>query len=542
MRRINIKYLFVLTLLIITSNSLFAQVKFFSNFDSGSFKNAGINFTLTGYEPSDSLMENPKIDYFGAVITKSDPDNPARPDLKPSSRWFYFLMTGIKNSTVTLDITTNDSKRPLYSYDNINFSRFSKEEAPAENGKIVKKFDKDSVYIAYFVPYNVERNSKKIAQWSSLPHVKEFSIGKSEKGRDMQMMVISNNIHDGLIPDISGKLNYSEADKNKRVVYIHGRVHPSETPSSWHLESIIDILTQDTPYANDLRSNTIFYILPFANPDGVYEGYSRSNSNGVNIEVNWDDKEEVTSQEVKNIRGFLTKLKKSKITPDMFLNMHSQISPNITYWVHDAKSTSNDYYKDLMLLCNLTMYQNPYFDKDELSFSKVASRYLEGWMRKEFNKKTIAITFETPYSHYHKDSLSTWVTPENLMEQGINSVNAVSDLLALSSSERVVIDEPKRARGFKSKRDHNHFYFGKRYLVSKEAGAVVNYDNKTLPKGEYQVYMWSVGRNVKASEAGENEWVRVGNYTQLSNGNCQYQYQTKSAGERIDRVLFIKEK
>ncbi|MBQ7997775.1 MAG: hypothetical protein IJ296_00375, partial [Bacteroidales bacterium] len=60
--------------------------------------------------------------------------------------------------------------------------------------------------------------------------------------------------------------------------------------------------------AEDLRKNVVFYILPFTNPDGVQEGMSRSNSNGINLEVNYNYPDELTAQEVKNIKAFLTKV------------------------------------------------------------------------------------------------------------------------------------------------------------------------------------------------------------------------------------------
>ena len=139
--------------------------------------------------------------YIYSIKTKVDPANPASPKLEPSKRWFYFLMTGVKDKEVVLNINYNDSKRPVYSYDNINWQRFSKEEVPEDNKSITKIYPSDSVWIAYFVPYNNDRISKKIEEWNNHLDVKEFSIGKSENGRDMTMLAITSNMHDGIIPN-----------------------------------------------------------------------------------------------------------------------------------------------------------------------------------------------------------------------------------------------------------------------------------------------------------------------------------------------------
>ena len=391
--------------------------------------------------------------------------------------------------------------------------------------------------MTYFVPYNNDHLNDKFIEWSSVPNTKEFSIGQSEYNRDMRMLVVTNNIHNGLIPS-NGVLNYNKEDKKKKVIYIHGRVHPSETPSSWQLEGIIDFLTSNNQYANDLRENAIFYILPFTNPDGVEDGMSRSNSNGINLEVNWDNQEEVTAKEVKNIRSFLYNLKNSGIIPTMFLNMHSQIAPHVTYWIHDAESTSDKYYNDLMLLANLTMQDNPYFSKDELSFSKIAPRYLEGWMYDKFNKQTLSTTFETTYSYYHKDENGDWVTPENMKEQGINTINAITDLFDLSKKNRITIDEPKRGRGFKRNTDNNYYYFGDSSLVAKKDGKKVK-DKCEIPEGEYSVYKWNRGESRRISEAGENEGVKIDEIRKKDSEELIYKIKANK-NDKLDRILFIK--
>lgn len=511
--------LFLVGLFMVTAVN--AQVKFNCNFESGSIGEA----KLLASKKIASGQKDSLLQLRYSLATRPDPDNPASPTLPPSKRWFYFLMTGVKGKEITLEIQNNDSKRPLYSYDGVNFIRFSREEVPQENGPITKRYATDSVYIAYFTPYTYSYLNERMAEWAQHSWVDTLNIGRSEAGRNMPLLVVTDK---------------SVPDKTKKIIYIHGRVHPSESPASWHLDQMIDILTGNTQYARELRQNALFYILPFANPDGVYAGMSRSNRNGINLEVNWADPEEVTAQEVKNMRAFLQQLTAKGKPVDLFLNMHSQTDPNLTYWIHTAESTSPAYYKELMLLANLTIDRNPYFGKADLSFSKVGSRYLEGWFWDHFGEQTWAATFETPYTHYFKNPESEWVTLHNLQQSAWHNVYALGDYLQLGRSNRVVADNPRKAARTTQQTDFNTLYFGKNYLVTTRAGAKIKYKGKKLPKGSYEVYRWKAGENLQASKPGQNEWVKQGEFTQRKDGTFKYTYISKEAGEISDAILLVK--
>ncbi len=492
------------------------RIKFFNNFESGSLDSV----SLRDIAVVSAQMQPTHEMYSYDVYSKFDPENPANPQLQPSARWYHFLMTGVKNTEVILDMHNSDARRPFYSYNGKDYVRFSKQECSLD-GRIRKKYESDSVYIAYFVPYTESYLHSRIQEWSKRECVEVSSIGKSENGRVMPLLTVTNSEKD---------------NKGKKRVYIHGRIHTSETPGSWHLDQMIETITGESRYAQDLRNNTIFYILPFTNPDGVQEGRSRSNTNGINLEVNYNSPDSVTAQEVKNILGFLKKVTAEKPL-DLVLNMHSQSLDQVTYWVHSAESTSDEYYKKLMLLCNLTINDNPYFRKDDLKFSKHASRYVEGWFWDNFNGKTVAITFETPYTFYNNKPEGEWVSLENLRSQAMNSVYAVGDYLQTPSFERILVEE-KGGKGFSKAKDQKHIYFGKSYLLAQKNGATVKYRVKNLPAGEYEVYKWNAGAAEKISPEGINEWVLLGTHHQEADGKFTYTYYATGKGDKADMILF----
>ena len=94
--------------LMVISSDLMGQVKFFSNFECGRLGNAELTDSSNIYRPD--------LEYN--ITSAKDPDNPVDTLLEPSSRWFYFLMTGVKGRTVTLKFIDTDPWAPMYSYDN----------------------------------------------------------------------------------------------------------------------------------------------------------------------------------------------------------------------------------------------------------------------------------------------------------------------------------------------------------------------------------------------------------------------------------------
>lgn len=72
--------------------------------------------------------------------------------------------------------------------------------------------------------------------------------------------------------------------KNKKTVFLSSRVHPGETPASFVLNGFIKLLLDGkSQIAAQLRRLYVFKIVPFLNPDGVYNGLYRSDTLGHNL-------------------------------------------------------------------------------------------------------------------------------------------------------------------------------------------------------------------------------------------------------------------
>lgn len=426
--------------------------------------------------------------------TAFDPANPVDTSLAPSGRWFDLLLCGVAGCEVVMDVCNSDPLRPFYSYDGHDYMRFSgtSSVAVAADGRKVYRcrqfFDRDTVRISYFIPYDMQLLKKRIGEWNLSEAVKVGSIGHSTLGEDMPLLEITD---------------FSVPGKGKKTVYIHGRTHTSEAPSSWHLDALITRLADpDDAYAAALRKAVHFYIVPFTNPDGVACGLSRSNITGVNQEINYARPDSLTVREVANIKSFLDSLV-SAGTVDLALNMHSQADDFATYWVHDAKSTSDAYFGELMRFAALTADSNPFIGMDEMSYSAVASRYVEGWFWDNVGERTPAITFETPYSYFGKSG--EWVSTRNLDSLALHSVMAIGDYFGVSVPGRQMVSDGL---------DH-----GKRIRIriSKDCFGEIMHN----PAQEYDVYGWlsdaEAGRLLKGQTGNPDgfqslRWMKIGRF------------------------------
>ncbi|SMF67044.1 M14 family metallopeptidase [Allosphingosinicella indica] len=206
-------------------------------------------------------------------------------------QWFYFRLTGAAGRAVELRIVNcGDSAYPKgwenyrarFSYDREDWRQAETDYA---GGVLTIRLTpaSDSVWLAYFAPYSMERHNDFIADAASHPDVSYRSLGTTLDGQDIDYLSVG-----------TGPLS----------VWLYGRQHPGETMASWWMEGAVARLLDDSdPVARRLRERATFHIVPNMNPDGSRLGHLRTNAAGVNLNREWHTPTAEKSPEVLAVRN-----------------------------------------------------------------------------------------------------------------------------------------------------------------------------------------------------------------------------------------------
>ncbi len=466
-----------LVYILLFASRIFSQVIFESNFDSGN---------LQSVSTSDSI--NFSIRVNSDIV----------------GRWFYFKMKNVKNRYVAVTIQNSDVTRPMYSYDNKNWIRFTAEESPQKN-VFRKTYKEDSVYVAYYVPYSLTQLNEKIKQLVNNPYVKIDTIGFSEQNRPLIVLTITD---------------FTVPDSQKYFIWTHGRTHPSETPSSYHLEGMINYFLSDDEVASHLRTKIKWFILPFINPDGVYLGKSRVNANNKDLETSWNLSPSQTPREVFHTKNFLQSIL-SQRRIYVALNMHSQVANYATFWIHTASSTSNYFYRKQLQFANLQSGNSDFINPSDYSYSNLQAYFPEGWMWANWGDQILALTYETPYTYF---SNGQWIDNSVLDLFGKQTVFGIMEYLGINHQKRFIVDnENATIVGNWNLSNSNSFwnYYGESflYILPADESQFVEWTSPQLSEGKYLIYtMW---QDLATSATDAEYQINTSNYFRVKKVNQQ---------------------
>lgn len=133
-----------------------------------------------------------------------------------------------------------------------------------ERMKVEIHMDSDSLYIARVEPYRLSDLQDLFASLQEEENVRITPIGKTVEGRELKIIQIGD-------------------DHAPNRLFIRARVHPWEAGGNWVVEGIIRTLLAESNQEHSYLSNYSVYILPMANMDGVANGVSRFNMNGMDL-------------------------------------------------------------------------------------------------------------------------------------------------------------------------------------------------------------------------------------------------------------------
>ncbi|GGE16915.1 hypothetical protein GCM10011529_24210 [Polymorphobacter glacialis] len=194
-------------------------------------------------------------------------------------QWFHFRLSGAKGVPCTIRITGLAGSaypggwpnyRAALSSDRVRWTRADASyDAAAGEGTLTITLTPagDSVWLAYFAPYSMERHHDLVARIASEPGVRADVLGRSLDGQSIDRLRIGE-----------GPLQ----------VWLYARQHPGESMAEWWMEGALERLVDAAdPVARVLRAKATFHVVPNMNPDGSRRGHLRTNAAGVNLNREW---------------------------------------------------------------------------------------------------------------------------------------------------------------------------------------------------------------------------------------------------------------
>jgi hypothetical protein len=234
--------------------------------------------------------------------------------------WYYFRVDGAGTQEMTFDIVdlageynynpnrgavTKDTP-PVISYDGRTWTHVSTfEYDPAEPKLRLRiKPTASRFWIAHTPPYTNEHLARLRHSIAKHPDFQEEKIGKTVNGRDLLLWTMS-----------------SRTKPAKKTVWLMFRQHSWETGSSWVGEGAVRALL--SPESSSLRDSITWKILPLCDPDGVARGGVRFNTNGYDLNRNWDVTDTSKMPEISAQRGAVAGWIKGGHTADLFFSLHN---------------------------------------------------------------------------------------------------------------------------------------------------------------------------------------------------------------------------
>jgi len=190
-------------------------------------------------------------------------------------QWFYFRVTGGAGRALALRILNGagsayplgwENYRACLSYDREEWTRA---DTSYEDGILTIRVTPhtNTLWLAYFAPYTMERHHDFIAAVAEHPEADYRSLGRTLDGQEIDYVRIGG-----------GPLS----------IWLYARQHPGETMAEYWMEGALEKLLDDAdPVSRRLREQATFHIVPNMNPDGSRRGHLRTNAVGVNLNREW---------------------------------------------------------------------------------------------------------------------------------------------------------------------------------------------------------------------------------------------------------------
>jgi len=220
----------------------------------------------------------------------------------------------------------------------------------------------------------------------------------------------------------------------KQTIFFSARVHPGEVAASHVLNGILSVLTDaDNEYGKLLRKHFVFKIIPLLNPDGVYRGYFRMDTNGVDLNRYYKDPKQDQQPTIYAAKKVIQQQKELKQIC-IYIDLHAHAQRKGLFMFGNALPVASQQVEN-MCLPKIVSLNNIDFDFNQCSFAETNMKVKDkstGLSREGCGR--IAIWKETGIPNSY--------TLECHYSMGYNK-NILTDMVNTSNGEVVHVEEDK---------------------------------------------------------------------------------------------------
>ena len=177
--------------------------------------------------------------------------------------------------------------------------------------QILVRLEGPALYVARLEPYRLSDLEKLKASIRGNALVEITPIGQTVEGRELEIIRVG------------------QPDAPRRVL-LRARAHPWEPGGNWVVEGLIKRLLRGDDDARRWLSRYCVYVMPIANKDGVARGRTRFNSQGKDLNRNWDTPADPRlAPENHALEAWIEAMIRQQRRPDLAIDLHNDAGGNL---------------------------------------------------------------------------------------------------------------------------------------------------------------------------------------------------------------------
>ncbi|HEY1061731.1 MAG TPA: M14-type cytosolic carboxypeptidase [Daejeonella sp.] len=245
---------------------------------------------------------------------------------------FENVWNGIKG------VPVSEKTNCLISKDGKNWSVIPADFISGNRLKFTVPMKSDQMYVASVEPYRISDLDKLLTEIRGKPQVEIMKVGNTAEGRPLEIIRIGN-------PDAIFS------------VFLRARAHSWEPGGNWVVQGLIRTLLGKES-AHFLRRYCV-YIMPMTNKDGVARGRTRFNTNGKDLNREWDrPADRILTPEKYAFESWLEMMISKGKKPQIAIDLHNDQGGNIHV---NLPSEINSQYVSNMKRIETLLYKHTWF-------------------------------------------------------------------------------------------------------------------------------------------------------------------------------------